>query len=572
MNGHAKTFAAAGCWLMLIATSVTAADVVPESSVRDLPVREITVFKDGHAFVLHEGSVPTHDGKVRLAFLPNPVIGTFWPYSADSKVRLVSARAGVEELKTQRHATELADLLRANPGARVSVQEIDRNYEARIAALPELESETQEAQSGAVSGSIAMFETQTGLRVVKLERLLDVTFIDAPQRKIADKKNQNVMTLQLDWGQQTAQDSAQIGMTYLQKGIRWVPNYRMTLDDDGQATLELQATLINEMLDFEDVKLHLVIGVPSFDFKETSDPFGLQQQAAELSRYFQQPAQTAHAFSNSIMLQTQVARRNEFRGAGTAGSQGAEIPGSTANEELFIFTVDGISMRKGERMVVPVGRWTVAAEERFQLVLPSRPPREIHAHFNTDQQAQLAKLYHQPKVNRMVLATNSSDAPFTTAPTLFVANNRLLGQGMMTYTPIGAQVEVKVNAAIDISVTHEETELSRSPSVRKWGGYDYDQIDLQGQIGLTNRRDQPVQVRVVREVMGLIDEANQEGRIVRRGLQEQSDYARPFWWTWYSWPAWWHQLNVHTDVSWNLTIEPGKQVDLSYDWHYFWQH
>jgi hypothetical protein len=51
-------------------------------------VNEVTLFKDGHAFVLQSGRVATNEaGDVTLDQLPSPVLGTFWPYAADRKAR-----------------------------------------------------------------------------------------------------------------------------------------------------------------------------------------------------------------------------------------------------------------------------------------------------------------------------------------------------------------------------------------------------------------------------------------------------------------------------------------------------
>jgi hypothetical protein len=50
----------------------------PLGTLAKMPVKEITVFKDGHAFVLHEGPLPTDGaGNVVLDYLPAPVLGTF---------------------------------------------------------------------------------------------------------------------------------------------------------------------------------------------------------------------------------------------------------------------------------------------------------------------------------------------------------------------------------------------------------------------------------------------------------------------------------------------------------------
>lgn len=50
-------------------------DEVPRfSALQKMPIKELTVFKDGHAFVLHEGAMPTDkSGNVLLDYLPTPV-------------------------------------------------------------------------------------------------------------------------------------------------------------------------------------------------------------------------------------------------------------------------------------------------------------------------------------------------------------------------------------------------------------------------------------------------------------------------------------------------------------------
>lgn len=53
------------------------------SALQKMPIKELTVFKDGHAFVLHEGTMPTDAaGNVVLDYLPTPVVGTFWAYAS----------------------------------------------------------------------------------------------------------------------------------------------------------------------------------------------------------------------------------------------------------------------------------------------------------------------------------------------------------------------------------------------------------------------------------------------------------------------------------------------------------
>ena len=106
----------------LLITVSTAGYSQDASAPQKLPVKEITVFKDGHALVLREGTMPTDAaGHVVLDGLPIPVIGTFWPYSADPGAKLGAVVSGRAETRIEKKAVTLAEFLEANTGAQVYV-------------------------------------------------------------------------------------------------------------------------------------------------------------------------------------------------------------------------------------------------------------------------------------------------------------------------------------------------------------------------------------------------------------------------------------------------------------------
>jgi hypothetical protein len=128
---------------------------------------------------------------------------------------------------------------------------------------------------------------------------------------------------------------------------------------NGKAAIKLQATLLNVLAGLDDVSVNLVIGVPTFAFKDTIDPMALQQRPAQLSQHFQSDdldrnSPLAYNFSNAIMTQRAV-RMSDFRGArgpGSAGALGPEIGGAGQSEGLFVFTVPHVRLKRGERMVL----------------------------------------------------------------------------------------------------------------------------------------------------------------------------------------------------------------------------
>jgi len=555
-----------------------------------MPVKEITVFKDGHTFVLHAGKMPTDtSGNVLMDYLPTPVLGTFWPYSADKNVRLSAVTASQRRVLVERTALSLRELLEANPGAEVGITEVNgKGYGAKIVGVPARSAEEFEAASPPNTdprlpekANVILLQTVNGVSAVPIDRIQDVTFKGEYRSRLPNEEFRNLLTLKLEWPNGRRGQTADVGMLYLQKGLRWIPHYKVDLDGKGNAVIKLQATLINELTDLEDVTAHLVIGVPSFFFQDTPDPISLQSAFAQLSPYFQRDAQTGFALSNAIMAQT--ARMGERAGGiggglpGPAGPPdlGPEVAGSEKSEDLFVFTVKHVTLKKNQRMVLPVAEYTLKYRDVYTLDLPFAPPPEVRAQINSQQQAELARLLNAPKVMHKIRLTNRSQYPLTTAPALIVRGDQVLAQGMMTYTAIGAETDLALTTAVDIKVKKSDKETMRTPNAVVWQGNQYGRVDLAGTISLTNYGDEAVDLEVVRHVLGNIGKADHDGAAEMVNVFEDDGYIPagryPYWWNWYNWPHWWYHFNGVGRVTWKFKLDAGKSIDLGYTWHYYWQ-
>ncbi len=567
------------------------ASVPSTASLARAPVKEVTAFKDGHAFVLHEGELPTSGGNVVLDHLPAPVIGTFWPYSADPKAKLRSVTAARRKVRVPQAALSIAELLEANVGAKVLVREKDATYAATIRAVPgrpspeptpppipsfEEDARSLPSPAAAVKGSIVLLETEDGVKAVPIDRIQDVTFRTAPRETATVEESRSLLTLQLDWSGGEPSKTARIGMVYLQKGLRWIPSYKVTIDGQGSAAVRLQATILNELTDLENATVHLVVGVPRFAFEETADPMALQQAAAQLSSYFQRDARTAYAFSNAIM--TQQLRMNEARVARDSEAPSGGVPllsDEARSEDLYIFTLQRVTLRKGERMVVPVAECSLPYQDVFTLEIPVSPPPEVLQHFNGEQQAELARLFRAPKVQHKLRLNNTGPHPLTTAPALILRGERVLAQGMMIYTPRGAKSDLDTTTAVNVLARKDERETGRAPNALNWQGSSYARIDLAGTIRLTNVTGRPIEVEVTRFVLGTADKALPNGTSEQLNAMEDGRVAlsteTPNWWGWYSWPWWWTHVNPMGRLRWTARLQEGQSAELGYAWHYFWR-
>ena len=416
-----------------------------------------------------------------------------------------------------------------------------------------------------------------------------MTFKDPPKDKSNNIEFRNLLKLRLDLSKykmrqlkptekNVSKKGLEVGLMYLQRGVRWIPEYKITLDGKGNAVVKLQATLLNELTDMQDVTCNLVVGVPTFQFKDTRDPIALQQNLARLSEYFQQGQGspiTSNSLSNAIM--TQTARMGEGSQQAGEGDLGPEVASMDQIQDLHVFTIKHVTMKKGERMVVPVSEFTVPYRDIYVLDLPSAPPVDVWQRFSSDQQNELARLLAAPKVMHKIRLINKSDSPFTTAPALIASNKQVLAQGMMTYTSKGGSTDLNVTTAVDIQVKKSDNETARTPDAVNWNNKGYMRVDLAGTITLTNYRGGAVDLEVIRHVLGNVTEAGQDGKIQTVNVLEDSSYlpaggaGRPPWGRWWNTPDWWSHFNSIGRITWNQHLEAGKSIELKYAWHYFWR-
>ena len=578
-------------WQALPLAAHSAEMAAPLSTFGKLPIKELTVFKDGHACVAQEGELPTDaKGNVVMDCLPTPLLGAFWPFSADPRARLTGVVAGQKRVLVEQTALDLRGLIEANIGADVIVTEASTNrYAATIIGLPARSAEELAATSPPNTperlpekGNLVLLRTPEGVKAVGLDRLQELTFKGAHKSAVSNEEFRNLLTLRLDWARSKPARSARVGLFYVQKGFRWIPNYKVQIDGQGNAVVKLQATLLNELADLEDASVNLVIGVPTFAFKDTIDPIALQQNLAQLSQYFQTSGGSpnsqllAYNFSNAIM--SQQARAGDYRGPsepGQGAGLGPEIGEADQNEDLFVFNVQHVTLKKGERMVLPVAEFSLPYKDVFTLDLPFAPPPEVRGNMGTEQQREMARLFNAPKVMHKLRLTNNSRYPLTTAPALIIRDGRVLAQGLMTYTSSGANVDLPVTTAIEFAVKKSETETKRTPDALRQNNTSFARIDLKGKISLTSHRAGSSEIEVTRYVLGAADAADHDGKVEKMNAFEDGAYLAagdsPYWWNWYNWPWWWSHINGIGRITWKQTLEPKEAVELGYDWHYFWQ-
>jgi hypothetical protein len=571
--------------LLLPAGAACADDI---AAARSLPIREVTSFKDGHAIVLRSGSLtPVESGALILDEIPRATMGTFWVKS-DGAAPVRSVRVETLATSAPTAATSIEDLLRANVGRSIRFR-IGNDETLRTATLTRLiesappppdETAARWSARGAAAPAsptfTALLAEGDDVLAVPASSLQDVTFLGgAPSLTFTAPRDAERMTIALDWGT-AAPAPTPISIMYLERGLRWIPSYRVTMLEGNRAHVELQGTLINELADLDGTIVHLAIGAPSFAFSHTPDPMALRESLNELGLFFRRATdgRTASMFDNAIMGQS--TRMGERRTGGVEADATIEgFAASERTEDLFVFTLHGVQLPKGARMVVPITSYDVPAETLYRLDLPASPPTSSLASVDPNVLRSIAEAQARPIARTILRLTNDNDRgfPLTTAPAIVLKDGRTLAQGLMTYASPGARADLDIGAALDIAVSTREEETGRDPSGIEWQSDRFARIDIGFKATLRNHKTHAARVEVRKLALGLPTSVGQGGESTALNV-----YAADFvatdgvrWWENFNWPVYWHRLNGAARFTWRVDLEPGASTELDAAWHYFWR-
>ncbi|MDX1971394.1 MAG: hypothetical protein SFY68_02575 [Candidatus Sumerlaeia bacterium] len=523
--------------------------IPPVAEAQELPIRDVTIFKDGHALILRQGLVNLGDnGEAVLRASPQPVLGTFWSWVSGKGNHLKGVRARRVEVNALREAESLAELLKANTG--------------RMVELSLSEDETP--LSGvlkSVNGPMVMLTEKSGsTRLVLSELIQQVRFPESEEVSLkVDGAPSEAYHLQLDVDSKA--DTVEAGVGYVQKGIRWIPGYRIELGENNKARVELQGTVVNDVDDFSNSTIRFVVGVPSLLFQGQWDSFALDQVREEVQSYYTNRRGNIDILSNRIMSQS-VGIYSQGMDSGEEEEVG-EMPAGEDLEDLYFYTLENISMVKGERLIVPIGSFDTTYEDVFTVDLGTALPQSVRASYNMPDNVtrELEESYNNPKVIRKIRMKNEGQAPLTTGPAMVFNNDRFMAQGLVFYTPSGATCDVSLNPAIDISVKVNESEIRRTHG-HTINESSYSKSFMTAQVNLTNRRGSPVEVEVTRYVFGEVSEASDAAQssvspdFILEGALRYS-------------PWWYRNLNPATKLTWVIKLEPGETKSLNYAWNFY---
>ncbi len=556
--------------IMVMAVAVAALGAEDKSAAeKSFPgkVETVSVFKNGYGFFNMSGTAEAKDGKAVISPVPAAALGTWWFYVAKKGVTIDEAVAAQVDGVSSGIARSIDELVLANVGKEARVKAGDKEYFGTIVAGPERQGPTPPEYGYRPAAGWkpwdVILKTPEGLVSIRRSDVEAIS-ITGGTEVLEEKTKEGQVTLYM---RGAADGELPVGCQFLQKGIRWIPSYRIELTDEKNAHLDLQAEVINDIHDLESSRLQLVVGVPNFMWGELLSPLAYVNEMPKLSDFFVSGSGDSGIVaysSNSIMSQS--------RFSGVGGSSLIErVPapgtftvgqdmGDKGVADLYYYTKDGVTLAAGERASIGV----LSAEAEYSNVykwdvvdgmLTFRDGYDdvyrnwINGNYRNrdnlppETVAMIDKFTRGDVAEHYIRLINSTDKPLTSGPVLLFSGSDIMAQDLMLYTPAGGDVDIHVTGAPDIRVSQKEDELSRERNKVQYYGRPYDLVKVKCTLAAHNFKKETIRLIVTKEFDGEV-EASEGANQVAHDTGELT------------------AVNAHAVVEWGLDVKPDEEVKL----------
>ena len=501
-----------------------------EESSAQAQVRKMALFKNGCNWVEMSATLPDAS-RVRITGMPDALLGTVWWDAASGVRQLEGSSAEVEESVED---YGYADLLMANVGKQVEIfLKKDRRVEGQL--LPQVKRDVKGSflKSGESKDSgvpkIILVQTEDGVQSVAAEDVTGVDFEEMPQlptRKVMS----HVVTAQLE----KPNPGTELRFGYVSDSMSWLPEYSLELGEEGMAKLTCRANIINELADMKDVDLRLVSGFPALGEALIDSPLN---RAMKLQDFLKRLGFLTEERNVSMrMMSTGMAAPCVAESDDSEDDEGEE--GSKQVEDLFCYTLPHFSCEQGKSIL----RELFSCEVPYSHVYTCRVPNQSMLERLSRSGEPMADVWH------CVRLSNASEWAWSTGIVTCTVGGQIAARSTLYFAAPGAETLLRLSKSMQTEVRCSEELLKREE--RNVPGRRNDSVTVstfRGAVTLKNGSARAMDLRLVKEVNGLVTSVDREGKI-----NVSPSYSG----------------NPRSTVEWNCTVPPGEEVEVTYTYEY----
>jgi len=508
----------------------------------------VAAFKNGLAFVLRQGEIPLSAGTARISPIPAASLGTLWIAPVNPEARIDEIVAYRYNTPAQRPIPSIGEILRANAGKTVTITYQMKDYTGEVVGLKDAAPDAATASIAPTDARYApphedylLLRTDKRLMAFPLGGISMANLPDDAVLHETIERPNLALRLKIKGG--SAREKLSMG--YLEHGLGWTPSYLISLTDDTNAQITMQAVVTDDAEDLQNAELFFVVGVPNFAYANTLSPMSLQQSLVDYMKDAERDYDRKKSFgalSNAINGQALMADARED--APVSLVNGVEEMASSPEEDLFLYSRSDVTLAKGERASYNVFSGSVAYEHLYNWEVEDQPRVDafgnvINPNQNPQDGTRADSIWHSIRLK------NSTKFPWTSAPALVVSGDKPVSQDTLTYTQKGAASTLRVTIATDLRASHEEREVTRVHEANHRPGYNYDLVTVEGKLKVKNYKSKQVHLAIGKTLRGKTEFQSDTGKTVQLGEGIESD-------------------NPRSRLTWEITLPPGQERVVTY--------
>jgi hypothetical protein len=310
-------------------------------------------------------------------------------------------------------------------------------------------------------------------------------------------------------------EPATVHVTYLARGLAWMPSYRLDLKDETKMKIRMGAVVRNELLDLHDAEVRLISGYPAVPFAHVNSPLWANDT---LAGYFAQLSSQGGGGSGSVVTQQAFVNGNNSQGFGpNEGGAAADLKEENAGGvDMHYESIGRRTLAAGDSLAVDVGDADCAYERVIEWVIADK--HDAGGRYRERNERKEDE--DQPWDG--IRFANPFRFPMTTGAAITTEGGDFRSQGTSYWMNPGQHATLRTSKALTLKTEVTENE-DGAPKPVKADGVQYWQHTAQITLRMENFRDRPAKVIVRAEFRGDLGAADgkPESRVrprVERGL------------------------------------------------------
>jgi len=526
---------------------------LPEANLKS---SSIAVFKNGLGFFVRLGSAKLASGEAVIPMIPDAALGTLWLAPNDPGTSLEELVAYRYKTTKEHKADSLQDLLRINPGKKMTISFNGKEYTGQVLGFSSDARSDQPPQpvssnriftlsnvsASAPPSQLLLFKTDSGVLGLNPGAVQLVSMGETPNLSFQQEEEARALRFRIKGAGQTAN----LTMGYLQKGIGWTPSYLVSLQDEKTAHLTMQAVLTNDVEDISGAEVVFVVGVPNFRFADMWSPMALRQSLAEFLQSATAQRDDRNQFSNALV--SQMTMREDMAAAPRLPgdfSANVEEPQGAPEEDLFLYKRTNVTLAKGERATYNLFAADVPFEHLYEWEVIDNPRVDVYGNPTPSYGNNQSPEKFSNVVWHSLRLRNSTKFPWTSGPGMVISGVQALSQDTLVYTPKGASTNLKMTVATDVRVDKKELEVGREARVLQRNGNNYDAVTVEGTLKLKNFKAKDIRLVITRSFVGEVVSMTNDGHV-----EKLAEVIR--------------QMNPTSRATWGLAVKAGEEKTITY--------